>query len=188
MAPLSASPAPATPDRQVRRVPTLMDAPGGSSVDRIALRRELIEVATDLLQMLEAVSEADWQRPVNHQNATLGELIYELYEAVLPSFPHEVEHARQRRDYRNPLFLLRPVSRFAGRLRRRIGARRTSAAALRGRFAEDLRSALATFDAIPAEEWHHGAAFYGQGFHSIVDLIRRKRTLMARHSGLSRGS
>jgi hypothetical protein len=98
---------------------------------------------------------------------------------ALEYLPKEVSSARRGKGMFNfPKWLADPGSFWYVRLL----ARNITREAIWHRYNAAMDAAIKALEMVPDSEWELGAAFYGEGFHSVADLFRTPAKHLAEHT------
>lgn len=139
------------------------------------LRREMEQTRAAFHALLAEVAAARWREKSPTTEWSVGEVFVHLTWA-LEYLPKEVEAAREGRGMFNmPNWVGAPLSFWYVRWL----ARSATPASLSQRYDSAMERVIRLLDTIPDDDWSKGADFYGEGFHSVEDLLHS----VAKHFG-----
>lgn len=146
--------------------------------ERQALRAGLEETRVACNRFLDSVSSDRWVQKSPGSAWTISQVFVHLTWA-LEYLPKEVASAQRGKGMFNfPKWLADPGSYWYVRLI----ARNSTREAIRRRYNAAMDAAIEALEKVPDSDWDLGAAFYGEGFHSVADLFRAPAKHLAEHT------
>jgi hypothetical protein len=149
-----------------------------SAPDRAALRAELDATRRAVLRLIGAVTASQWRTKSPACDWTMAEVFVHLTWA-LEYLPAEVARAKRGQGMFNmPKRLADPLSYWYMRWL----ARRAKPEAIARRYDAAMAAAIRVLNEVNDGDWALGAGFYGEGFHSVLDLFHMPAQHVAEHT------
>jgi hypothetical protein len=144
----------------------------------VALRAELEETRAAFHALLVAVARTRWQEKCVSSEWTIGEMCLHLTWA-LEQLPQEVQAARRGQGMFNyPKRVGETLSYWYVRWL----ARSVTPDSVALRYDKAMDATIQMLDTLPEDAWPLGADFYGEGFHSVEDLLHGPARHFAEHT------
>jgi hypothetical protein len=157
---------------------TVQSQPVNERTEREALRAGLEATGAAFQDLLDSISDDQWGRKSPASAWAVAEVFVHLTWA-LEYLPKEVASARRGKGMFNfPKWLGDPVSYWYVRLL----ARNSTREVMRRRYDAAMDAAIKALEMVPDSDLELGAAFYGEGFHSVADLFRAPAKHLAEHT------
>jgi hypothetical protein len=134
-----------------------------------AIRSEMEATRAAFHQLASTLPASKWNQKSQTSDWTYGQILFHLTWA-LENLPQEVASARLSKGMYN---LPKGISDKGAYWLTVWMARRATRETLLRRYDQAMDAAISLLERVPVDEWQRGALFFGEGFHSVEDLLHQ---------------